>query len=649
MSDSPAKEQEQQQQPGSVAQQIQQIQTLLKAKDDTSRFVGLALLKTVLDNAEDVRNDEGSIVALWESIPPKFVDRLIKTGSRQQGHTTAPSGSANDMLDLAVAVLHTFAALLPDQTKNDARVLGRIPQLVACLLHCSNDTARLVLETLLSLVSQPDGARVFNAVEDLTPLTEIAPSQPLVLETLGYAWLSSMAATADKGSLGSKIDNTISNLVSSFKGTDAVTLLDFLAKLLPRLEPELIPSSPKWIVALVAFVRNLVTSRPTAAGRAAYTNLAAALLEVYPETAPQLLFVDDGKDEKPFAYILISLLLVDLRASLPTLLEQLNSPQYIDAARRLTSAFNVVSNFIGYLLRSMDDDAAVSWPVPPDLLLKIRKSISETMSLVIEYLRDRWDASVAGAMGLHPHARAGTANTSAGVHLTLAWDAKSGEVASDDPLILAAIRTLAIWLREDDGEILRMEANGLADMFIELYRSSSSSSTATEKLDFRRPILVAFEGLTAEEDGVEALLDNGGWEALTDDFLSILQACSSPTTISSNTADAARGIEIIRILLPIAEAEQPGTRDAWMDIVTKVAACYVPDTIQPPVVVELQVAALQFVTTLLANTHPGMQKRYVHSTSAILGIASQLRSRVKGDAALEEALEDVVETLTALR
>ncbi|KAK3682659.1 Neurochondrin-domain-containing protein [Podospora appendiculata] len=648
MSDSPSKEQQQQQQqqqqqePGSVAQQIQQIQTLLKAKDDTSRFVGLALLKTVLDNAEDVRNDEGAIVTLWESIPPKFLDRLIKTGSRQQGHATAP-GNANDMLDLAVAVLHTFAALLPDQTKNDARVLGRIPQLVACLLHCSNDTARLVLETLLSLVSQPDGARVFNAVEDLTPLTEIAPSQPLVLEALGYAWLSSMAATADKDSLRSKIDDTISSLVSSFKGTDAVTLLDFLAKLLPRLEPELIPSSPKWIAPLVAFVRNLVTSRPTAAGRAAYTNLAAALLEVYLETAPQLLFVDDGKDEKPFAYILISLLLVDLRASLPTLLEQLNSPQYIDAARRLTSAFNVVSNFIGYLLRSMDDDSAVSWPVPPDLLLKIRKSISETMSLAIEYLRDRWDASVAGAMGLHPDARAGTANTSAGVHLTLAWDAKSGEVAGDDPLILAAIRTLAIWLREDDGEILRMEANGLADMFIELYRSSA----APEKLDFRRPILVAFEGLTAEEDGVEALLSNGGWEALTDDFLSILQSCSSPAT--SNTADASRGIEIVRILLPIAEAEQPGTRDAWMDIVTKAAACYVPDTVQPPVVVELQVAALQFVTTLLANTHPGMQKRYVHSTGAILGIASQLRSRAKGDAALEEALEDVVETLTALR
>jgi hypothetical protein len=47
-----------------------------------------------------------------------------------------------------------------------------------------------------------------------------------------------MTATPDKSMLRSKIDSTISSLVSSFKGTDAVTLLSFLANLLPRLEPE---------------------------------------------------------------------------------------------------------------------------------------------------------------------------------------------------------------------------------------------------------------------------------------------------------------------------------------------------------------------------------------------------------------------------
>lgn len=112
----------------------QKIKTLLGAKDDTSRFVGLALLKSVLDNEPELRSNEEAVISLWDSIPPKFLDRLIRTGSRQK-----PAGSlgreSNDMLDLAVSVLHTFASLLPENSKQDGKIIDRIPQLVACLLH----------------------------------------------------------------------------------------------------------------------------------------------------------------------------------------------------------------------------------------------------------------------------------------------------------------------------------------------------------------------------------------------------------------------------------------------------------------------------------------------------------------------------------
>lgn len=122
---------------------LRKIQTLLRTKDDTSRFVGLALLKSVLDNSPELRSDENAIVALWESISPKFLDRLIRTGSKQQPSRSpqpsdasgSPHKTSSDMLDLAVSVLHTFAALLPDHAKQNARLLDRIPQLVACLLH----------------------------------------------------------------------------------------------------------------------------------------------------------------------------------------------------------------------------------------------------------------------------------------------------------------------------------------------------------------------------------------------------------------------------------------------------------------------------------------------------------------------------------
>jgi hypothetical protein len=124
---------------------VDKIQTLLRAKDDTSRFVGLALLKSVLDNTPELRSNEEAIVSLWESIPPKFLERLIRTGSKQAppGSSQSPESPesprkdarSNDMLDLAVSVLHTFAALLPESARQSPKLLDRIPQLVACLLH----------------------------------------------------------------------------------------------------------------------------------------------------------------------------------------------------------------------------------------------------------------------------------------------------------------------------------------------------------------------------------------------------------------------------------------------------------------------------------------------------------------------------------
>ncbi|KAH8894919.1 DUF1941-domain-containing protein [Thozetella sp. PMI_491] len=615
-----------------LSSSVQKVQTLLKTKDDTSRFVGLALLKSVLDNAQALRTDEAAIFALWESVPPKFLDRLLRTsqGVGSQKH-------AKDMLDLAVSVIHTFTALIPPE-KRDEKLAGRIPRLVACLVQSSNETAKLVLEILVSLASQPSGAKVLAHIEDLSPLTELAPSEPLVLDILSYAWLNALVVAEDKQGLRSRIDKTVEKLVASFKGTDAVTLLEFIASLLRSLQTPILLDKPHWLEPVVDFIRNLVTNRPTAASRSAYTNLSAALLELYPGPAAQLLFSSNSaKADKPFSYLLINLLLVDLRSSFPALLEQLNSPSYAAISRRLASAFDVISNFVGFLLRSMEDESS-GFVMMPDLLLKLRKAIAETMSVTIEYLRDRWDASVAGAMGLHPDARAGTANTSAGSHLTLAWDSKSENV-SEDPLVLAAIRTLAIWLREDDNEVLRAEATGLTDMFVELYRSSS-----VEKLDMRRAILVAFEGTTTSEDGVAALLEHDGWAVLTSDLLSILQ--SSSTTVDE--VAAARGIEIVRVLLPIVEAEQPGPRPAWLDVVTGIAAWGVPDAEQPGGVREFQVAALQLVVALLVGAHPLDRKRYMHSIAAVIGVASQLKQKLSGDAPLREDLDDVLEALGSL-
>lgn len=385
---------------------------------------------------------------------------------------------------------------------------------------------------------------------------------------------------------------------------------------------------------VINFMHNLVTSRPTPEARSAYTNAAASLLQTYGSATPDF-FTVGKKEDKPFAYLFISLLLIDIRSSAPVLLEQLNVPAYPKMSRRLASAFDVICIFIGHLLASLEDESYTDALVmPPDSLLKLRKSISETMSVTIEYLQDRWDASVAGAMGLHPDARSGTAATSSGTHLTLKWDSLEHN-ADEDPFVLAAIRAVALWLREDDNVALKKEATGLIGMFMDLY-----SSPTAARLDFRLAILVALEPLVLLNRGRDIFLKNGGWKTLADDLVSLIHT-------TSHTGDVARGIDIVRVLLPVVEQESH-TSEEWMDLVTATAARDTSSKSTTSELLDFQVAVLQICTTLLANAGPGMRKRYMHSMAAVKGIAAQRLVGFTGHDEVREALEDVLDTLRGL-
>uniref|UniRef100_A0A4E9DPF9 DUF1941 family protein n=1 Tax=Gibberella zeae TaxID=5518 RepID=A0A4E9DPF9_GIBZA len=610
---------------------INKILSLLKAKDDTQRFVGLALLKSVLDGSEQLRQDKQTVQSLWSSLSPKFLDRLLRTGSNPS------TKNSKEMLDLIVSVLHIFAILLPDQATSDVKFINRIPLLVNAVLYSSEDTTKLILQLLHTLVSSQQGAQAFIKIEDFSSLTEIAPNHAQVLDILCFAWLNSMTGIEDHTALAKQVDDTLQSLVSSFTGTDGVTLLEFLGYFLRHANSIILPRQPKWLKNVVNHIRKLVTSRPTPEARAAYTNATASILQAFPTEARKLIFTDDRKEEKAFSYLLINLLLIDIRASAPSLLEQLNKPEYPKASTRLTSAFDVISIFIGYLVECLEDESLETLFMTPDNLLQLRTGVTETMSLTAEYLRDRWDASVAGAMGLHPDARTGATDTSAGKHHTLAWDSMKDN-ANDDMLILSAVRTLALWLREEENDTLRKEATGLTDMFMDLYKFSSQ-----DKLDFRSAVLVALEGLIAVPQGCELLLANDGWTILTRDLGSILQhprACREQ--------DASRAIDIVRVLLPIVEQETSGVPESWMDLITSVAAWDIPDSGLSPLSQEALAAALQLCCAILVEANSGMRQRYQHSVAAIHGIAAQLAKQAGKDGPEAGTLEDVLDTLASL-
>jgi hypothetical protein len=355
---------------------------------------------------------------------------------------------------------------------------------------------------------------------------------------------------------------------------------------------------------------------------------------------PILLFKDDisrNSDSKPFSYLFVNLLLIDLRSSFPSLLAQLNSADYSSTSQRLAAAFDILSSFIGFLVRSLDDETgAPSFSMPPDLLLKLRKDIAETMSLTIEYLRDRWDASIAGASGLHPSARSGTAATSEGTRLTLTWESMKDDVTAD-PLVLAGIRALAIWIREDENKTLRSESAGLMDTFVELYKTSLRGS-----LDFRYPVLLALEVILASEDGTDGFLGQDGWQVVFEDLQSILKNISEANSPNdaATLGRAARGLEIVRVLLAV--VDHPSTslpQENWMEAIKVTASMKPPATTPPSLILELQIAALQLSTALLSKAAGGVQKRYVTSISALSGLANQFKSLTRGLSNKTETIE----------
>jgi hypothetical protein len=103
------------------------VQTYFEANNDTQSFVGLALLKASLED-QQLRQDEQMVRALWAVLPTKFIKRLLRTGTKSE------NSDANQMLDLGVSVLHTFAALLPDEARQEPKFIKRIPLLVEGLL-----------------------------------------------------------------------------------------------------------------------------------------------------------------------------------------------------------------------------------------------------------------------------------------------------------------------------------------------------------------------------------------------------------------------------------------------------------------------------------------------------------------------------------
>ena len=124
--------------PENVGSALNQALKLLGAHDDTSKFVGLALIKSLLDNQDELRSDPVITSTCWDAVPVRFLSRLLRAKENKQ----RSPGENESLVELAVNIIHTFTLLEPSTAGDDLKLVGRTAALISLL------SQRLVLKML---------------------------------------------------------------------------------------------------------------------------------------------------------------------------------------------------------------------------------------------------------------------------------------------------------------------------------------------------------------------------------------------------------------------------------------------------------------------------------------------------------------------
>jgi hypothetical protein len=120
-----------------------------------------------------------------------------------------------------------------------------------------------MLQTIMTITSQPEGALELLSLEDISPLVEIAAQYPYALDILKLMWTNASTISDEVEKVQRSIDRTMPILLNVFKDTDAVTLIQFVGEFMSKINPNVSPL----LVALLRpfqkiYVHNLHLTRP---------------------------------------------------------------------------------------------------------------------------------------------------------------------------------------------------------------------------------------------------------------------------------------------------------------------------------------------------------------------------------------------------
>jgi hypothetical protein len=207
---------------------LAQTLALLQARDDTSKFVGLSLLRSLLDANEDLRMNPDVLSKCWNSIPNKFLIRLMNFQLKKN----ASIEETKSMVHLAVSVVHLFANILQPGEVAKTKMTEFCSPLLQAAPSLEPELQSLAFQTLQCIAGSPSGAAALVAARDWDSLVGAANERPqhYLKEVARLFAVSQLSGPMDVYAIGNW-HKRLNVFISELRKQDNAALIETLAEL----------------------------------------------------------------------------------------------------------------------------------------------------------------------------------------------------------------------------------------------------------------------------------------------------------------------------------------------------------------------------------------------------------------------------------
>ena len=300
---------------------------------------------------------------------------------------------------------------------------------------------------------------------------------------------------------------------------------------------------------------------------------------------------------KPQTYDFVIMLVSEITQSV-TEYDKLSkqSDEYSEETVRLKAFYELLGCFIVHLIGreyAGTPQNPVKPLLPPDLLLILRKLISELMQTSILTIRERFGPSGTAIKLRDPVQEARWKFPWTMVHL----------------VTRSQLRAMSMWLREDDGDKLRKEAASITDVLLQLLVQG-------EELEVANEVMMCLEGISRTPAGTKSFLALGGWQILTKELERIVMH-----TDTANITDTHLGEQIAIVLYNILYSTGASPPKATTAKTLEIIVSVEQNSTQRS---RLQLELLSLADMLLEKMAPAQRKQYAKVTEKIFFKASAL-------------------------